>query len=210
MSSFECLDCNKGMRRIDDESIDLIFTDPPYVKAQYRKAYLTLARHAKRILVPSGFLITYAPHYYLDEIMAILGRKLSWYWLVAQINQNEGILMVHQRRVLCGFKPILIYQKPPQEPPPLLFLDRITGRKAKAHHAWEQSIHEALHLLSRFTVPGNVVLDPFAGSGTTLLAAKLLGLEYIGFEIDLGTFQDAQSRLHQEPLDLRKFCEVEA
>jgi adenine-specific DNA-methyltransferase len=210
MSSFECQDCNIGMRRIKRETIDLIFTDPPYVKDQYREAFTLLARHAKRILKPSGFLITYAPHYHLDEIMKILGRKLEWYWLVTQLNQNEGILMVHQKRVLCGFKPILVYQKPPASPPPLIFLDRISGRKAKAHHAWEQSIHEALHLISRFVVPGQVVLDPFAGSGTTLLAAKLLGQEYIGFEIDPVVFEDAERRLEQQPLDLRQFCEVEA
>jgi hypothetical protein len=50
----------------------------------------------------------------------------------------------------------------------------------------------------------------FAGSGTTLLAAKLLGLNYIGFEIDPDTYQIACQRLEQQPLDLRQFCEVEA
>ena len=32
--------------------------------------------------------------------------------------------------------------------------------------------------------PGNIVLDPFAGSGTTLLAAKRLGIPYLGMEIN--------------------------
>lgn len=39
------------------------------------------------------------------------------------------------------------------------------------------------HLL-HVTQPGDVVLDPFAGSGTTLLACKRNGRNYIGFEID--------------------------
>ena len=207
MSSFTCEDCDEGMRRLKKDSIDLIFTDPPYVKEQYHNAYTILANHAKRVLKPSGFLITYAPQYHLQDIMGILGKKLGWYWLVCQINHGNNLLAVHYKNVICGFKPILVYQKPPFAPPEKIFLDRIEGRKAKDHHAWEQSIHEALHLLSRFPKKGEIILDPFAGSGTTLLAAKLLGLNYIGFERDQLTYEKAVKRLEQEPLDLRAFQE---
>lgn len=41
-----------------------------------------------------------------------------------------------------------------------------------------------------------VVLDPFAGSGTTCVAAKELGLDYIGFEINEKYYQIAQDRLN--------------
>ncbi len=142
--------------------------------------------------------------------MGILGKKLDWYWLVTQLNFGNNLLAVHYKNVICGFKPILIYQKPPFKPPEKIFLDRISGRKAKEYHSWEQSIHEALHLLSRFCRPGETILDPFTGTGTTLLAAKLLGLVYIGFEIDPNTYRIGCQRLEQQPLDLRQFCEVEA
>ncbi len=210
MSRFENMDCDEGMAALKKNSIDLIFTDPPYVKDQYQQAYTTLAKHAKRILKPSGFLITYAPQYRLNEIMFILGKKLDYFWLVSQVNQESRMAAVHRKNVMCGFKPILIYQKPPFAAPHKIFLDVVRGRKSKLHHAWEQSIHEALHLLSRFCIAGDIILDPFAGSGTTLLAAKLLGRDYIGFEIDPDTYLDACQRLEQQPLDLRQFCEVEA
>lgn len=42
---------------------------------------------------------------------------------------------------------------------------------------------------------GDVVFDPFLGSGTTALAAKHLGLKYIGFEINEQYFKIAQDRL---------------
>lgn len=42
---------------------------------------------------------------------------------------------------------------------------------------------------------GAVVLDPFSGSGSTLIAAKHLGLNYIGFEIDPKWYQVAKDRL---------------
>jgi len=43
----------------------------------------------------------------------------------------------------------------------------------------------------------NVVLDPFAGSGTTLVAAKMLNRKYIGFEISPNYYAIAQHRLKQ-------------
>jgi DNA modification methylase len=45
---------------------------------------------------------------------------------------------------------------------------------------------------------GDVVLDPFAGSGTTLIAAKKLGRNYIGFEISTEYYISASERLAKE------------
>ena len=43
--------------------------------------------------------------------------------------------------------------------------------------------------------PGDVVLDPFCGSGTTLVAAKLLGREFIGFDVSADAINITNSRL---------------
>lgn len=58
--------------------------------------------------------------------------------------------------------------------------------------------------------PGALVLDPFAGSGTNLVAARLLGMDYYGFEIDPATCRIARDRLTQRPLDLGDFLEAPA
>lgn len=50
-------------------------------------------------------------------------------------------------------------------------------------------------LISLVTVEGQVVLDPFMGSGTTCLAAKKLNRHYIGIDIDPQSFQTANERL---------------
>jgi site-specific DNA-methyltransferase (adenine-specific) len=39
-------------------------------------------------------------------------------------------------------------------------------------------------LIETFTQPGQIVLDPFAGSGSTLVAAALAGREYLGIELE--------------------------
>lgn len=51
-------------------------------------------------------------------------------------------------------------------------------------------------LISLVTIEGQVVLDPFMGSGTTCLAAKKLNRHYIGIDIDPQSFQIASERLN--------------
>jgi site-specific DNA-methyltransferase (adenine-specific) len=50
--------------------------------------------------------------------------------------------------------------------------------------------------IQMFTYPGDVVLDPFSGSGTTCKVAKDLGRQYIGFEIDEIYYKESLERLN--------------
>ncbi|MCS4592667.1 site-specific DNA-methyltransferase [Brevibacterium sediminis] len=63
-----------------------------------------------------------------------------------------------------------------------IVLDR--GRTGARLHT-TQKPQELMHtLLSQFTDPGETILDPFVGSGTTLAAARMLGRKGIGIEIN--------------------------
>ena len=53
------------------------------------------------------------------------------------------------------------------------------------------------HFLEEYTRPGDRVFDPFAGFGTTLVAAQDLGRVGFGLEIDPGKVEYARSRLRQ-------------
>ena len=48
------------------------------------------------------------------------------------------------------------------------------------------------------TDEGDIVLDPFVGTGTTVIAAKRLGRNYIGFDIDVKYIKNAQFKLSIE------------
>jgi len=52
------------------------------------------------------------------------------------------------------------------------------------------------------TPTGGIVLDPFAGSGTTLLAAKNTGREYIGIEREAEYIEIIKARLNDKQLKL--------
>ena len=54
-------------------------------------------------------------------------------------------------------------------------------------------------IVEGYTRPGDLVCDPCAGGGTTLLAAKLLGRRYVGSDIDLAHVEIARERLAHLP-----------
>ena len=65
------------------------------------------------------------------------------------------------------------------------------------------------------TRPGDIVLDPFMGSGTTAVAAKQLGRRCIGIEIDPTYVQIAEDRLNavqaqESLLDIMEYLDTQA
>jgi site-specific DNA-methyltransferase (adenine-specific) len=51
-------------------------------------------------------------------------------------------------------------------------------------HPSEKAVETLKPVIEAFTQAGDLVLDPFAGSGSTLVAAALLGRHYIGIELE--------------------------
>lgn len=97
------------------------------------------------------------------------------------------------------YEPILFGHKPPRS-------KRLTGamkailqgkppRGDEKIHPFQKSREIIRILIHQSSNPGDTVLDPFAGSGETLLVARKLVRKGIGFELDKENFLAAQARL---------------
>ena len=62
-------------------------------------------------------------------------------------------------------------------------------------HPTQKPVELATHFIRLHTKPGDTVLDPFMGSGTTGLACQLLGRNFIGIELDEQFYKMANARL---------------
>ena len=65
----------------------------------------------------------------------------------------------------------------------------------KNNHPTVKPIALMEYLINMVTREGQIVLDPFAGSGSTLIAAKKLGRKYIGIELEPEYVKIAEARL---------------
>ena len=62
-------------------------------------------------------------------------------------------------------------------------------------HPTQKPLPVLLPLVEAFSAPGGLVLDPFAGSGSTLMAAKKLGRDWLGIELNAEYHAIAGARL---------------
>lgn len=69
------------------------------------------------------------------------------------------------------------------------------GKDIPKIHPTQKSVETLKELISIFTDPGDVVIDPCAGSGSTLRAALELGRPSYGFEIDRRMCKEAQEKM---------------
>lgn len=155
---------------IEKNSIDLILTDPPY-PFEYLHLWDALGKLASKVLKPSGFLVAYSGQLYLDVVIRNLSKHaLAWYWL-AGLNHKGACAFRHERNVQNRMKPILIFQKPPVQKQNTAFEDLISSpAPSKQFHEWGQSVEPLEYLLEAFSKPGDLILDPMAGGGSTALA----------------------------------------
>jgi len=74
-------------------------------------------------------------------------------------------------------------------------------------HPTQKPVRLMQALIELATQKGQIILDPFCGSGSTLVAAKLTGRKYIGIELDARYVETAKKRLEEiadQPMDAAK------
>jgi len=81
----------------------------------------------------------------------------------------------------------------------------VEREKEKKIHPTQKPINVLTKLISLFTDEGEVVIDPVAGSASTLIAALELNRRAYGFEINKKFYLDAQKRLEEYQSQSRMF-----
>jgi len=189
------LDC-ADMRewKIRAKGVDLIVTDPPYEKAGI-PLYRDLSAFAARALKPGGLLFAYAGILYFDEIIDNLRTELHYVAIIV-ILQSTRQSSIYPIKIDGRFRPILVFSKGKYEPTRWMN-DVIVARTGpeKRHHPWQQSVDPVLQLLEMASDPGDLVCDPFTCTGTTGVAAQILGRRFLGCEIDPRNVAVAKDRL---------------
>jgi DNA modification methylase len=109
----------------------------------------------------------------------------------------------------CTWQPILVYGDDPylsagkgSRPDSLVQ----TESSEKNGHPCPKPIGVWTWVVQRVSLPGEPIVDPFLGSGTTLEVAKLLGRRAIGIEIEERYCEIAAKRLQQEVLPLEQLA----
>lgn len=231
-------DCYEAIKEIPSRSIDVIYTDIPYLyKGMNKKASADKSRIANSIsnlFDENGDLsqMTDGIDYSIfDEFCRVC--KYIYIYIWCSKDQIYDILNYFVKKdcnynilVWCKTNPIpmcngtllsdleyclIIKQKGAKK-----FLGKYedkskfyvseTNQKDKMEygHPTIKPLELVERHLRQCCEKGDVVLDPFLGSGTTALACKRLGINYIGFEKNKKYFDIAKSRIEERRINKSK------
>lgn len=186
----------------DVRDVDLVFTDPPYPR-EFLPLWSDLGAWAARALKPGALLVAYSGHYHLPEVLARLGESLEYVWL-GWVDATGPQASVHQRPVMTGGKPLLFFSNGPLAEPyrSRRFYDTVSSEYARdlaetgGGTRWAQSDAPAVRYIEALTERGELIADPFLGSGTFGRAAYTLLRRFVGAEIDAAVYEQALVRVN--------------
>lgn len=217
-------DCLELMKDIPDGSIDLILTDPPYNIAR-KNNFHTMGRagidfgewdkgfdqvkwlnEIPRVLKPNGSVIIFNAWANLGDISRyceglglVVKDMLRWIKTNPMPRNRDrryitdyecAVWLVNKNAKWVFHRQSDTYQRPE-------FKFGVVGGNEKTIHPTQKPVELMQQLLQIHSNEGDVVLDPFLGSGTTAVAAVNTNRHYIGFELDEKYFDIACKRLDE-------------
>ncbi len=220
-----CMDCMEGLKQIPDKSIDLILTDPPYLIKSTKaggNSKITHTIQPVNTLLKENHLTEGICHSLLPELLRVMKRVNCYIFCnKAQIPdyldffvQKHGcsfdILIWHKtnspptfhNKYLSDKEYILYFRKGGYcQPTSYLAAKTVfhqplnTTDKKTYPHPTIKPINIIKTLIENSSRPGEIVLDPFLGSGTTAAACLESGRCFIGFEKNPAYFEIAKKRI---------------
>jgi site-specific DNA-methyltransferase (adenine-specific) len=205
-------DCFETMKRMENNSIDAIITDPPYflpashycTRKQFNRNFsdLGILEHFfkdiflefKRILKDTGVIYMFCDgqsyplfYYHLFPFCKSV-RPLIW----DKKTSINGYSWRHQHELII-FAEIKNAPKVPTGDGDIL---RFSAVKVNDRiHPAQKPIELLESFILKSTKENDLIYDPFAGSGSTLLACKNLNRRYIGSELSSDYFNTLKTRL---------------
>lgn len=210
-------DCLQELAKLPDNSVDCVVTDPPYgidYQSNFRQATPQFDKlkndksEAFELLDKSLELVEKKlknnSHLYIftswkvypefrDIVQKYFTIKNVLIWVKSggaigdldadYMDKYEMIIYASKgRRFLNGTREtnILYYDRP---------------ASSKYNHPTEKPLNILEYLISKSSNEGELILDPFMGSGSTCVAAKNKNRKYIGIELDPQWFNVAQERI---------------
>lgn len=171
---------------LEPGSVALVLTDPPYPR-EYLPLWSDLGKWSNEWLMPGGSLVAYCGQSILPDVLDRLGEHLRYWWTLALLHQH-GTAMIPGKFVSAGWKPLVWFVKDNRRTRTML-PDRIDGTAPRKGidtgdtGNWAQGVAELESVISALTNPGDLIVDPFAGSGTTGVAAMRFGRRFIGADL---------------------------
>jgi site-specific DNA-methyltransferase (adenine-specific) len=198
-----------------DHRVDSLITDPPYgLNVGYGRTkfgtrridgdadmslILGVFKATAHLMVPDAWTATFCGYSQVGEVQ--MATEASGYkvktvivWDKAMPSLGMGIRNQHEMVVLAK-------QGRPVEPFMGGNVWRILRERGTPQHPHMKPQALMSRLIDYYSPEGGMVLDPFAGSGSTLVAAKQLGRTAIGIEIDESYCELIAKRLDQGVLD---------
>lgn len=177
------------------KEIDHCVTDPEWDDLD---AYRWLATFAGQRLKPGGSLLVQCGTNFIPEVLDILRTTLTYRWQLNIVYKVPFPLKGLGLPISTSFRPVLVFTQGDWNKKGLTCVSDVVTvvYTEKKHHQWEQPLKPWRNWIERLTRPGELIADPFAGSGTTGVAAKQLGRRFLGTEIDPETAKVAQGRIN--------------
>lgn len=200
-------DCLIGMKRMPNESIDLIITDPPYKCISGGKPHKKgqpsgmLSKNDGKIFEHNDI----SCEEWFPELYRVLKEGSHCYVMTNTINLEEYLRVSRE----CGFglHNVLVWRKNNVTPNRwymknaeyILFLRK--GEAKPINNCGSKTVHDfdnvknKLHptqkpvdllefYIENSSQPNEIVFDPFMGVGSTAIAAINTGRRFLGFELD--------------------------
>ena len=188
-------DFTEVCQSLEDESVDVIITDPPY-PIEFLPLYEKLAQQARRVLKPGGSMLVMCGQSYLPEILQLMTPHLNYYWTLSYQTPGAQSPNVWSKNLNSFWKPVLWFVNGEYTGDWIGdVIKSDVNDNDKNHHYWGQSESGIARLVEKFTQPGEVVLDPFFGGGTTGLVALQLGRQFIGIDNDEAAIKTSRERI---------------